>query len=90
MWRQMGQEIKQLLLPGASNEPDPVNSSPFLGTCRVQAVRSASEWSHGVPTEHSIQNACEFYSTRCCFHGAQVGIDRQLILEAQHFIYIGM
>lgn len=30
------------------------------GTCRAQAVRSVSDWSHGVLTEHSIQNACEF------------------------------
>ena len=28
------------------------------GTCRVQAVRSVSDWSHGVLTEKSIQNAC--------------------------------
>ena len=28
------------------------------GTCRVQAVRSVSDWSHGVLTERSIQNAC--------------------------------
>ncbi|KAI0295612.1 phospholipase D/nuclease [Multifurca ochricompacta] len=27
------------------------------GTCRVQVVRSVSDWSHGVLTEHSIQNA---------------------------------
>jgi hypothetical protein len=25
----------------------------------VQVVRSVSDWSHGVLTEHSIQNACE-------------------------------
>ncbi|KAA1473211.1 phospholipase D/nuclease [Dentipellis sp. KUC8613] len=30
---------------------------PPHGTCRVQAVRSVSDWSHGVLTEHSIQNA---------------------------------
>lgn len=27
------------------------------GTCNVQVVRSVSDWSHGVLTEHSIQNA---------------------------------
>ncbi|KAJ7194296.1 hypothetical protein GGX14DRAFT_679100 [Mycena pura] len=27
---------------------------------RVQAVRSVSDWSHGVLTEHSIQNACPY------------------------------
>lgn len=29
------------------------------GTCRVQVVRSVSDWSHGVLTECSIQNACK-------------------------------
>ena len=29
------------------------------GSCHVQVVRSVSDWSHGVLTEHSIQNACE-------------------------------
>ena len=28
------------------------------GTCRVQVVRSVSDWSHGVLKENSIQNAC--------------------------------
>ena len=32
---------------------------PPHGTCRVQVVRSVSDWSHGVLTEHSIQNACQ-------------------------------
>lgn len=32
---------------------------PIPATMRVQAVRSVSDWSHGVLTEHSIQNACE-------------------------------
>jgi len=32
-------------------------SKPPYGTCRVQVVRSVSDWSHGVLTEHSIQNA---------------------------------
>ena len=31
------------------------------GTCRVQAVRSVSDWSHGVLTERSIQNACAYH-----------------------------
>ncbi|KAF5368099.1 hypothetical protein D9758_004381 [Tetrapyrgos nigripes] len=30
---------------------------PNPATCRVQVVRSVSDWSHGVLTEHSIQNA---------------------------------
>ncbi|THU96802.1 phospholipase D/nuclease [Dendrothele bispora CBS 962.96] len=32
-------------------------SQPDPATCRVQVVRSVSDWSHGVLTEHSIQNA---------------------------------
>jgi hypothetical protein len=28
----------------------------------VQVVRSVSDWSHGVLTEHSIQNACAWLS----------------------------
>ncbi|KAG6846297.1 hypothetical protein H0H93_014796, partial [Arthromyces matolae] len=32
---------------------------PRPGSCRVQVVRSVSDWSHGVLTERSIQNACE-------------------------------
>lgn len=40
-------------------------TAPF-GSCRVQAVRSVSDWSHGVLTEHSIQNACTFISDLSC------------------------
>lgn len=29
-------------------------------TSRIQVLRSVSDWSHGVLTEHSIQDACEF------------------------------
>lgn len=38
---------------------------PPNGTCRVQAIRSVSDWSHGVLTEHSIQNACANLHTTC-------------------------
>lgn len=31
-------------------------------TSRIQAIRSVSDWSHGVLTEASIQEACQ-----CCF-----------------------
>jgi len=64
--RQVEQQIKQRF--GVGKETDPGSIS---GNCRVQCVRSVSEWSQGVSTEHSIQNAY-----------------RQLILEAEHFIYI--
>lgn len=36
------------------------------GSCRVQAVRSVSDWSHGVLTEHSIQDACESFINLAC------------------------
>jgi len=36
---------------------DEFYSWPPHGTCRVQVVRSVCDWSHGVLTEHSIQNA---------------------------------
>lgn len=29
-------------------------------TSRIQVIRSVSDWSHGVLTEHSIQDACKF------------------------------
>ncbi len=32
---------------------------PPIGRMRVQAVRSVCDWSQGVLTEHSIQNACQ-------------------------------
>lgn len=39
-------------------EPDPVYTRGPHGTCRVQVVRSVSDWSHGVLKETSVQNAC--------------------------------
>ncbi|KAK0243927.1 phospholipase D [Armillaria nabsnona] len=53
------------------SEEEPGYERPATPSCRVQVVRSVSDWSHGVLTEHSIQNAYI-----------------QLILEANHFIYI--
>jgi len=35
------------------------------GTARVQVCRSASDWSHGILNEYSIQNACE--EAELCF-----------------------
>jgi phospholipase D1/2 len=71
MWHKMGRHFKQHFHLDDGEVPDPDYSRPPYGTCRVQVVRSVSDWSHGVLTEHSIQNAY-----------------RQLILEANHFIYI--
>ena len=61
----MGKKFRQRfhLLEGEEVENDPdVYPLPPTGSCRVQAVRSVSDWSHGVLTEHSIQNACTYKS----------------------------
>ncbi|KAI0804784.1 phospholipase D [Irpex lacteus] len=76
-WKQIGRHFKQRFnrvytTPYPEEEEDPVAyARPPHGTCRVQVVRSVSDWSHGVLTERSIQNAYI-----------------QLILEANHYIYI--
>ncbi|KAI0703476.1 phospholipase D/nuclease [Cytidiella melzeri] len=76
-WKQMGRQFKQRFLRGQDSsfpeeDEDPISyARPPHGTCRVQAVRSVSDWSHGVLTECSIQNAYI-----------------QLIMEANHYIYI--
>jgi phospholipase D1/2 len=45
--------------PPQGSRPDSyTDQQPMVGgTCNMQVVRSASRWSHNVPTEHSIQNA---------------------------------
>ncbi|KAJ6632257.1 phospholipase D/nuclease [Mycena sp. CBHHK59/15] len=56
-WHEMGHRYKQRFLGMDDEEPSPhypVRPSPG---CRVQVVRSVSDWSHGVLIEHSIQNA---------------------------------
>ena len=64
-WHRMGRHFRQRfhrLHRGSerAHEPDDrFYSRPPHGTCHVQVVRSVSDWSHGVLTEHSIQNACE-------------------------------
>ncbi|EGN97561.1 hypothetical protein SERLA73DRAFT_169861 [Serpula lacrymans var. lacrymans S7.3] len=56
-WHQMGRQFRQRFhLPPGDEVEAPYQPAPH-GTCRVQAVRSVSDWSHGVLTEHSIQNA---------------------------------
>ncbi|KZT05728.1 phospholipase D/nuclease [Laetiporus sulphureus 93-53] len=76
-WAEVGRNFTQRY-QGPYSEPtgdeldDPaIYPRPPNGTCHVQAVRSVSDWSHGVLTEKSVQNAY-------C----------QMILEANHFIYI--
>ena len=56
----MGRQFKQRLHidDRFGEEPDPLYTPAPHGTCRVQVVRSVSDWSHGVLKENSIQNAC--------------------------------
>ncbi|KAI0259452.1 hypothetical protein BC834DRAFT_630910 [Gloeopeniophorella convolvens] len=61
-WHRIGRHFKQRFYQSRDNvggyDPDDgLYSRPPHGTCRVQVVRSVSDWSHGVLTEHSIQNA---------------------------------
>ncbi|EUC55943.1 phospholipase D, partial [Rhizoctonia solani AG-3 Rhs1AP] len=69
-WEQMGRRFKQKW-QGEEYPPDEEEGHSPFGTCRVQVVRSVSDWSHGVLTEDSVQKAYI-----------------QLIMEANHFIYI--
>lgn len=63
-WQRMGRQFHQRFhhLPGmnglAANESEDVYARAPHGTMNVQVVRSVSDWSHGVLTEKSIQNAC--------------------------------
>lgn len=56
-WHQMGRSFRQRFHLGDYDEVEPPFPPFPHGTCRVQAVRSVCDWSHGVLTEHSIQNA---------------------------------
>lgn len=62
-WQNMGHRFKQRFhrgyeenYPEEEETPEHFGRSPH-GSCRVQVVRSVSDWSHGVLTERSIQNA---------------------------------
>ena len=93
-WHRVGHQFKQRfhLRHDEQEKPDPLYPSPPHGTCRVQVVRSVSDWSHGVLKEDSIQNACSFLLPLQIRTGfiTRVFLDCQLIREANHFIYIGM
>lgn len=86
----MGHQFKQHFHP-RHQEQGSIYTPPPHGTCRVQVVRSVSDWSHGVLKENSIQNACSYFakvSDRALT--VWIFLDRQLIGEAEHYIYIGM
>ncbi|KAI0708777.1 phospholipase D/nuclease [Cerioporus squamosus] len=57
-WHGIGKHFKDRFHLHRSDVQDYDKEEPIArGTCRVQAVRSVSDWSHGVLTERSIQNA---------------------------------
>lgn len=57
-WLKMGRQFKQQWF-GEYAPPEEQEGYPPHGNTRVQVIRSVSDWSHGVLTEKSIQNACE-------------------------------
>ena len=94
-WREVGQQYKQYWHgPDAHLERDRDVNNPRkhqYGTCRVQVVRSVSDWSHGVLTEASVQAACACSEFMCEIELLTFfTVDVQLINESEHFIYIGM
>jgi phospholipase D1/2 len=56
-WLRIGRKFRQRFHLDAGDSVEPPYPPPPHGSCRVQVVRSVSDWSHGVLTEHSIQNA---------------------------------
>ncbi|TFK85137.1 phospholipase D/nuclease, partial [Polyporus arcularius HHB13444] len=57
-WHGIGKHFKDRFHLNRSETQDYDKEEPIArGTCRVQVVRSVSDWSHGVLTERSIQNA---------------------------------
>ena len=57
-WHQIGKRFRQRFHLDCGDRVEAPYTPPPHGTCRVQVVRSVSDWSMGVLTEHSIQNAC--------------------------------
>jgi phospholipase D1/2 len=64
-WHQMGRRFRERFHPSPGEAVEPEYTTPPHGSCRVQVCRSVSDWSHGVLTEHSIQNACECFRRSC-------------------------
>jgi hypothetical protein len=88
-WHEMGHRFKHHLHL-SDKKPDSIYNIPPHATCRVQVVRSVSDWSHGVLKEDSIQNACSSPPPKIPIRNSPPGfLDRELIREAEHFIYIG-
>ncbi|KAM6499803.1 phospholipase D/nuclease [Amanita muscaria] len=55
-WHEIGHKYKQRWI-GQDEDTDDYIHPRVRGSCKVQVCRSVSDWSHGVLTEHSIQNA---------------------------------
>lgn len=104
-WKAIGRQYTQKMHGLLSDPPDPPQqkhagpvvpsvhdapNGPKLKTCRAQVVRSVCDWSHGVLTEHSIQDACESFAILIMFEDSNSCLDIQLIRESNHYIYIGM
>lgn len=70
-WKAVGKKYKQCWHGTFREEEDEEREERNRGfshsrakkTSRIQVLRSVSDWSHGVLTEHSIQDACEFRSS---------------------------
>ena len=58
-WAAQGRKFKQRFHIGRNYHPYNETLPQTAGTCRVQVVRSVSDWSHGVLKECSIQTACK-------------------------------
>lgn len=71
-WKAVGRQYKQKWHGSVSDQPsgrpehrpggqsgDGNRPGVKLKSCRAQVIRSVSDWSHGVLTERSIQDACK-------------------------------
>jgi hypothetical protein len=59
-WREIRHKYTQRWHGPDANQRDNSHCHMY-GTCRVQVFRSVCDWSHGVLTKHSIQDACAYF-----------------------------
>ena len=92
---QEGEEFRDHLARRAHQMEDqfrgsggPRSHRPPVGPVACQLVRSASKWSNGTSTEHSIANACKVDGIHVSLHELMLFADASLIRQASHFIYI--
>ncbi|KAF7314957.1 Phospholipase [Mycena indigotica] len=82
-WHSIGHHYKQrwLGLPDENDQDAAHYAKKKIPGMRVQVIRSVSDWSHGVLTEHSIQNAyCQLI--REAEH--YIYIENQFFISATH------